>query len=173
MDDPILRALREAGDELSDRRIPVTADEAIERSRMASPHRRSGRRRALFAAGLVCGSFAAGIGAAAAVSHFTVKELQIGLPGGSRMFEGTNPTCRHLSEDLFACELESPPPADQRAYADLPKVFVDDDRRVAGVCVLISTDLMSWLCVKGDQAVELGLITAEYLGSVQPVQGVG
>ena len=117
-----------------------------------------------------------GIGgaAAAAVSTMSSDDVSIGLPGGSMIFQGTNPSCSSSDGVVFHCTLASAPTAEVLSdYTHAAELFVDQDLNIAGGCRGQSVDGLAWTCYLGQRAVDEGILSADLLGQYSPSPGRG
>jgi hypothetical protein len=164
----------------------------LEEVSMPQVRRTSSRaRRVAFAGGLL-GLALAGTGAAVALGGLSTDEVERGMPGGSWIFIGTEPTCTTTDEVVYDCTLgNSPRPEwtnvsyrriDTRRdgsweispsesphlidgeYNGRLELIVDDQSRIAGGCVGQDDAGMHWTCYVGEGAVDEGVVTAELLG---------
>jgi hypothetical protein len=142
--------------------------------------------------GSVLGVALAATGVAAAVGGLSTDEVERGMPGGSWIFIGTDPTCTTSADAVYDCTLANPPrpeltdvsyrridtrrdgswvvsPAESPhlidgEYNGRLELVVDDHSRVAGGCVGQDDGGMHWTCYVGERAVAEGIVTAELLG---------
>jgi hypothetical protein len=117
-----------------------------------------------------------GIGgaAAAAVSTMSSDEVSHGLPGGSMIFQGTNPSCRSIDGVVFDCTLTSPPTQERLDdYTGAAELFVDKNLNIAGGCRGQSADGLKWTCYLGQRAVDEAILAADLLGQYSPSPGRG
>ena len=108
-----------------------------------------------------------GIGgaAAAAVSTMSSDEVSRGLPGGSMIFQGTNPSCTSSDHIVFQCTLASAPTQEVLDdYTNSAQLFVDGDLNIAGGCRGQSADGLHWTCYLGQRAVDEEILAADLLG---------
>lgn len=133
---------------------------------------------AVIAAGVVL----AGAGTAAAVALLTEKTVARGMPGGSAIFEGTDPSCTTTDHVVFDCTLSRAPKSDvlpNSVKQDKPKavsastatdftnvkeLFVDDQGNIAGGCNGVDAAGLHWVCYAGQRAVAEGIIVQALLG---------
>ena len=107
--------------------------------------------------------------AAAAVSTMSSDEVSHGLPGGSMIFQGTNPSCSSGDGIVFQCTLASAPTAEVlNAYTNAAELFVDEHINIAGGCRGQSADGLSWTCDVGQRAVDEAILSADLLGQYSP-----
>ena len=112
--------------------------------------------------------------AAAAVSTMSTDDVSHGLPGGSMIFQGTNPACSSRDDVVFDCTLASAPTAEVLDdYTNAAELFVDQDLNIAGGCRGQSVDGLKWTCYLGQRAVDEGILSADLLGQYSPSPGRG
>jgi hypothetical protein len=149
------------------------------------------RRRIVIAGGLF-GLALAGTGVAAALGGLSTDEVERGMPGGSWILIGTDPTCTTTDDVVYDCTLANPPQpertngTDRRvnlrpdgssevsppesphlvggAYKGRKELIVDDASRIAGGCIGQDDDGRHWTCYVGERAVDEGILVAELLG---------
>ena len=112
-----------------------------------------------------------GIGGAAAAAAVTMSsdDVSHGLPGGSMIFQGTNPSCSSTDGVVFRCTLASAPTTDVlNDYTDAAELFVDTHLNIAGGCRGRSADGLQWTCYLGQRAVDEGILAADLLGQYSP-----
>jgi len=149
------------------RHVPPDHSNVIEEDPMLAtdnPRRLSRRSRRIAVIGAVA---VLGIGgaAAAAVSTMSSDEVSQGLPGGSMIFQGTNPSCTSTDGVVFQCTLASPPTQEvQDDYTNSAQLFVDADSNIAGGCRGQSADGLHWTCYLGQRAVDEEILAADLLG---------
>ncbi len=117
-----------------------------------------------------------GIGgaAAAAVSTIACDEVCQGLPGGSMIFQGTNPSCTSTDDIVFQCTLASAPTQEVLDdYTNSAQLFVDADLNIAGGCRGQSADGLHWTCYLGRRAVDEQILAADLLGQHEAGPGRG
>jgi len=155
-----------------------TAQEAsvlteIQDTTTVTPIRRRRSRRVVVIAGLA--TLAIGGAAAATAYRLSDDEVSKGLPGGSAIFEGTNPSCTsHDDGIVFDCTLASAPTEEVLDdYTGAAELFVDANKNIAGGCRGITADGLQWTCYIGDRAVQEGILSADLLGEYAPVPGRG
>ena len=144
----------------------TAADDAISQP---GPVRHRSRRSRRF---VVIGTLAVlGIGGAAAAAAVTMSsdDVSHGLPGGSMIFQGTNPSCSSTDEVVFDCTLASAPTDDVLGdYTNSAQLFVDKDLNIAGGCRGKSADGLQWTCYLGQRAVDEGILASDLLGQYSP-----
>ena len=158
------------------RHVPVvpndTAQEAsvlteIQDTTTVTPIRRRRSRRVVVIAGLA--TLAVGGAAAATAYRLSDDEVSKGLPGGSAIFEGTNPSCSSSDGVVFDCTLASAPTVEVLDdYTGTLETFVDSTSHIAGGCRGITADGLQWTCYAGERAVEEGIIGPDFLGEFSP-----
>lgn len=128
------------------------------------------KRRRLVIVGAAVGTLAlCGGVAAAAISAMSNDTVERGLPGGSAIFEGTDPSCTTTDGEVFECTLASAPTVETLDdYTDSAQLFVDDAKNIAGGCRGTSADGLQWTCYVGDLAVEQQILSADLLGQYSP-----
>jgi hypothetical protein len=158
------------------RHVPPDHSNVIEEDPMLTsiqPSRTRKRSRRIVVIGAVA---VVGIGgaAAAAVSTMSSDEVSRGLPGGSMIFQGTNPSCTSTDNIVFQCTLASAPTQDALSdYTDSAQLFVDADLDIAGGCRGQSADGLHWTCYLGQRAVDEGILAADLLGQHEAAPGRG
>ena len=101
-------------------------------------------------------------------------EVSQGLPGGSMIFQGTNPTCTSADNIVFQCTLASAPTEEvEDDYTNSAQLFVDSDLNIAGGCRGQSADGLHWTCYLGQRAVDEQILAADLLGQHEPAPGRG
>jgi len=160
----------------SARHVPPDHSNVIEEDPMLTsthPSRTRKRTRRIAVIGAVA---VLGIGgaAAAAVSTMSSDEVSQGLPGGSMIFQGTNPSCTSTDGVVFQCTLESAPTQEvEDDYTNSAQLFVDADLNIAGGCRGQSADGLHWTCYLGQRAVDEQILAADLLGQHEPAPGRG
>jgi hypothetical protein len=117
-----------------------------------------------------------GIGgaAAAAVSTMSSDEVSHGLPGGSMIFQGTDPSCSSIDGVVFDCTLASPPTQERSDdYTGPADLFVDQNLNIAGGCRGQTADGLKWTCYLGQRAADEAILAADLLGQYSPSPGRG
>jgi hypothetical protein len=91
--------------------------------------------------------------------------LAHGLPGGSVIFVGTDPTCTTDDHVVFECTLSSAPTEEVLGdYTDSAQLFTDADGDIAGGCRGRDREGLHWTCFAGDRAVDEEILVADLLG---------
>jgi hypothetical protein len=111
----------------------------------------------------------------AATALIGAEEVAAGLPGGTRMLQGTEPRCTVVHQDVeYHCVLSRLPAEPE--VADLKGTVeptVDRTRQVNGGCRSLTSDGRAWQCYIGRAAVEQKIVSADFLGEYMPTPGVG
>ena len=129
------------------------------------PGRTRRRLRPLVAVGLLAGAIAVGGGVAAAAGVFSHETVERGMPGGSVIFTGTDPSCTTTDGIEFDCVLAHAPTAEVLDdYVGTTETIVDDGSIVNGACVGEDADGLHWTCYIGQRAVDEGLVGQDFLG---------
>jgi hypothetical protein len=136
--------------------------------------RRTTRRRRLVV-GVVAVAIAAPGIAYAASTLISADDVAAGLPGGTRMLQGTDPHCTVVREGVeYHCVLSKLPAEPE--VADLKGTVeptVDRTRHVNGGCRSLKSDGREWQCYLGSAAVDQRIVSADFLGEYMPSPGVG
>lgn len=111
----------------------------------------------------------------AATALISTDEVAASLPAGTRMLQGTDPTCEVVVQDVeYRCTLSRPPAdpevADMKGMAE---PTVDATKHVNGGCRSLTSDGLVWQCYIGQAAVEQEIIGTGFLGEYAPEPGVG
>jgi hypothetical protein len=111
----------------------------------------------------------------AATALIGPDEVAASLPAGTRMLQGTDPTCTVVRQGVeYRCTLARPPANPE--VADLKGTVeptVDATKHVNGGCRSLTTDGLVWQCYIGQAAVEQQIIGPDFLGEYAPEPGVG
>jgi hypothetical protein len=111
----------------------------------------------------------------AASALISNEEVAAGLPGGTRMLEGTAPHCSAVRQNVeYHCVLTRLPAHPE--VADLKGTVeptVDATRHVNGGCRSLTHDGRAWQCYIGRAAVDQQIVSADFLGEFMPEPGVG
>jgi hypothetical protein len=111
----------------------------------------------------------------AATALIGPDEVAASLPAGTKMLEGTDPTCEVVVPNVeYRCTL-SRPPADPEV-ADLKGTVeptVDATKHVNGGCRSLTSNGLVWQCYIGEAAVKQQIIGPDFLGAYAPEPGVG
>ena len=150
---------------------PVLTEIHDDTSAVTSIRRKRSRRVAVIA-GLA--TLAIGGAAAATAYRLSDDEVSKGLPGGSAIFESTNPSCTSSDGVVFDCTLASAPTVEVLDdYTGTLEPFIDSTSHIAGGCRGITADGLHWTCYAGDRAVEEGIIGSDFLGELSQGPGRG
>jgi hypothetical protein len=148
--------------------VPVTTEQSPitsrpKGSRRTTTKRRRSRRVVL---GLAVGALVvAGAGTATAISLLSSEEVAHGLPGGSAIFEGTNPACTTGDHVEFQCTLASAPTVEVLDdYTNAAELFADANGDIAGGCRGRDAAGLHWTCWAGERAVDEGILVSDLLG---------
>lgn len=127
--------------------------------------RRKQRSRTTIAAFVTAGVVVIGGGAAAAVSLLSSDTVEQGMPGSSVIFIGTDPTCTTKDSVEFDCTLASAPTEEiLDDYTGTKETFNDADENIAGGCIGQDSAGLHWTCYAGEKAVEMDIISKDFLG---------
>jgi hypothetical protein len=141
---------------------------------VARSARTAARRRKLVAAAVVLAIAVPGL-AYAASTLLSTEEVAAGLPGGTRMLQGTDPHCTVVRAGVeYHCVLSKLPAEPE--VADLKGTVeptVDRTRHVNGGCRSLTSDGREWQCYIGRAAVDQRIVSADFLGEYMPAPGVG
>ena len=162
------------------RHVPTDHTHVIEEELMLTteqtdiqPRRTRRRSRRIVVIGAVAVLGIGGAAAAAAVS-MSSDEVSHGLPGGSMIFQGTDPSCSSTDGIVFDCTLASAPTTEvQNDYTGAAELFVDKDLNIAGGCRGKSADGLKWTCYVGQRAVDEAILSADLLGQHSPSPSQG
>jgi len=128
--------------------------------------------RRLLAIGAVVVLLLGVVGAALAARELfkSPAEEERGLPAGSALFIGTDPTCTTVDDDQFHCTLESAPTVEyiEGSYLGAKMLTVDSTKHIDGGCIARSADGLAWDCYLGEAAVEHEILVRDLLGQYQP-----
>lgn len=127
--------------------------------------RRKQRSRTTIAAFVATGVVAIGGTAAAAVSLLSSDTVEQGMPGSSAIFIGTDPTCTTKDNVEFDCTLAKAPTKEVLDdYTGTKETFTDDKDNIAGGCIGQDSAGLRWTCYAGERAVEMDIISKDFLG---------
>jgi hypothetical protein len=148
--------------------------EQAARRDLASARHTGVRRRKLVALAIGLAIAVPGL-AYAATTLIGTDEVAAGLPGGTRMLQGTDPKCTVVHQDVeYHCVLSRLPAEPE--VADLKGTVeptVDRTRHVNGGCRSLTSDGRAWQCYIGRAAVDQMIVSADFLGEYMPTPGVG
>lgn len=114
--------------------------------------------------------------AAFASGLLTSHDVEVGMPAGSAIFEGTDPTCTVVTDGVeYRCVLASSPTVEvQDSYRGTKELTVDlKDSTINGGCIGTTADGREWECYIGMAAVEHQILTADLLGQLSEGPGRG
>jgi hypothetical protein len=128
---------------------------------------RGRRRTAVRVAALVAALFAIGAGAAVASGVFSGETVAQGMPAGSAIFGGTEPTCELQDDGItYACTLASLPTQEIIGDHLGTKELITIDGRIAGGCIGRDHEGRNWDCYLGEEAVKREILVHALLGQV-------
>jgi hypothetical protein len=132
---------------------------------IAVRRRRKQRSRTRIAAFVATGVVVISGGAAAAVSLLSSDTVEQGMPGSSAIFIGTDPTCTTKDNVEFDCTLAKAPSEEVLDdYTGTKETFTDDKDNIAGGCIGQDSAGLRWTCYAGERAVEMDIISKDFLG---------
>jgi hypothetical protein len=133
--------------------------------------RRAGRRPVRRIALLLSGLAVVMAGTAAAAGLFSPQQVAVGMPAGAAIFDQTNPTCEASADGTsFRCILATAPAPEVSDFTGVKEVLAIDGV-AAGGCIGLDAAGMSWDCYVGQDAVDQGIISQDFLG--EPILGPG
>jgi len=148
--------------------------DALERAIVRDARRSRTRRRRLVAVLAVLAVAVPGL-AYAASTLISTGEVAAGLPAGTAMLQGTEPTCSVIHAGVeYHCVLSRLPA--QPEVADMKGTVeptVDATKHVNGGCRSLRSDGREWQCYIGQAAVDQQIVSADFLGEYAPVPGRG
>jgi len=128
---------------------------------------RGRRRTAVRIAAVVAALFAIGAGAAVASGVFSGETVAQGMPAGSAIFGGTEPTCERQDDGItYACTLASLPTQEIIGDHLGAKELITIDGRIAGGCIGRDHEGRNWDCYLGEEAVKREILVHDLLGQV-------
>jgi hypothetical protein len=109
--------------------------------------------------------------AVVATSLLTPHDVAVGMPGGSYVFTGTNPTCVVVTDGVeYRCTLAHAPTVETVPdYTGAKQLLEGTDKTITGGCIGANRDGLHWECFIGDAAVQHGILVKSMLG--QPLTG--
>ncbi len=108
-----------------------------------------------------------------ALGPITPADVAAGMPAGAAIFARTDPTCVPDTDGkTYRCVLGSPPAPELSDFLGTKELLVIGGA-VAGGCVGLGHDGMTWNCFVGLEAVDRGIIGKDLLGQPAPVPGRG
>jgi hypothetical protein len=147
----------------TDPRLDLLGD-ALEQAARRDVGRRR-RRTAVRLAAAVTAVAAIGAGAAVASGVLSGETVARGMPAGSVIFGGTEPTCTLLGDgSTYDCTLAKLPTEDVLDDYTGSKQLVTIDGRIAGGCIGQDRDGRRWACFLGDDAVQRQILVRDLLG---------
>ena len=113
-------------------------------------------------------------GVAAATGVFSTDTVERGMPGGSVLFQGTDPSCTTTDDVVFDCTLAHAPTEEVLGdYTGAAEVIVDETSHVNGGCRSIDAEGLRWTCFVGQRAVDEAIISQDFLGELTLGPGRG
>jgi hypothetical protein len=109
--------------------------------------------------------------AVVATSLLTPHDVAVGMPGGSAIFQGTNPSCVVVTDGVaYRCTLAYAPTVETvPSYLGSKQILQGTDSTIVGGCIGTSSNGLHWDCYIGEAAVQHGILVKSMLG--QPMQG--
>jgi hypothetical protein len=105
----------------------------------------------------------------------TNADVAASLPAGTKMLQGTDPTCTVVTQDVeYHCVLSHPIPSPE--VSDLKGTVeptVDASKHVNGGCRSLQSDGLIWQCYLGQAAVQQQIIGPDFLGAYSSGPAVG
>jgi hypothetical protein len=105
----------------------------------------------------------------------TNADVAASLPAGTKMLQGTDPTCTVVKQDVeYHCVLSHAIPSPE--VADLKGTVeptVDASSHVNGGCRSLASDGLTWQCYLGQAAVDQQIVGPDLLGAYSSGPGVG
>jgi hypothetical protein len=133
--------------------------------------RRAGRRPIRRVALIVATLAVVTAGTAAAAGLFSPKQVAAGMPAGAAIFDQTDPTCEVNPDGVsFRCTLASAPAPEVTDFTGVKEVLAIDSV-AAGGCIGLDSAGMTWDCYIGQDAVDMEIISQDFLG--EPIFGPG
>lgn len=150
-------------------RLGDQLEAAAERSLVSGRRRRAGR------AGLaVVVLTVLAAGTAIATGVFTPRQVAAGLPAGTLIFGGTNPSCALDGDGItYHCTLATAPTGEGSVDFRDSKRLIAIDQKIAGGCIGQDEAGLQWDCYVGAEAVRHEILTEDLLGepALGPAQG--
>jgi hypothetical protein len=110
----------------------------------------------------------------AADALISEEEVAASLPAGTKMLQGTEPSCTVVVQDVeYLCVLRNPPQPEIADMKGTVEPTVDATKHVNGGCRSLESDGRTWRCYIGQAAVEQKIIGPGFLGEYAPAPGVG
>jgi len=139
----------------------------------AGPRRRRSRRTGL---ALVAAAVAIPGAALAASSLLSSEDVARSLPAGTRMLQGTGPSCTVVHDQVeYRCTLARAPRGEiaPGQFRGTVEPTVDAHSIVNGGCRSLNADGTVWSCYLGQAAVDQKIIGPDFLGEKSAGPGVG
>jgi hypothetical protein len=103
------------------------------------------------------------------------SDVAASLPAGTKMLQGTDPTCTVVRQDVeYHCVLSRAIPSPE--VADLKGTVeptVDASKHVNGGCRSLTSDGLTWQCYLGQAAVDHQIVGPDLLGVYSSGPGAG
>jgi hypothetical protein len=112
-------------------------------------------------------------GTAVATGLFTPRQVALGLPAGTYIFGGTQPTCALDGDGVtYHCTLANPPAPESTDFRG-SKELIAIDEKIAGGCIGLDKAGLTWDCYIGSEAVEHEILVEDLLGepALEPGRG--
>ena len=108
-----------------------------------------------------------GAGAAAAVAFLTPADVARGLPAGSVVFAGVNPTCETTDKagDTLSCAVDGGLKSTEVSdWTGTIETFTSPDSTIGGACRSQDARGAEWTCFVGQKAVDENLLGPDMIG---------
>ena len=102
----------------------------------------------------------------------TPADVAAGMPAGAVIFADSDPTCVQSAAKTYTCTLSRPPAPEISDFLGAGEGLVIAGK-IAGGCVGLDHDGMTWKCFLGQDAVDQGIIDKGFLGQPAPFPGRG
>jgi hypothetical protein len=102
----------------------------------------------------------------------TASDVAAGMPAGAVIFADSDPTCVQSDAKTYRCTLARPPAPEISDFLGAGEGLVIAGK-IAGGCVGVDHDGMTWNCFLGQDAVDQGIIDKGFLGQPAPFPGRG
>lgn len=112
----------------------------------------------------------------AATRLISNEEVARSLPAGTKMLQGSDPSCTVVKQDVeYRCVLARPPVGEiaPGQFMGTVEPTVDATKHVNGGCRSLSAGGREWECYIGQAAVDQEIISEGFLGEYAPAPGVG
>jgi hypothetical protein len=105
----------------------------------------------------------------------TSSDVAASLPAGTKMLEGTDPTCTVVTQDVeYHCILSHAIPSPEVSNLQgTVEPTVDASSHVNGGCRSLEPDGLTWECYIGRKAVDEQIIGPDFLGAYSSGPGAG